>query len=338
MTVRDTSYESRRYRAWQTNSFGIPAEVMNFTHLPRPIPAAGQVSIAVECAGVNLPDLLLINGTHQLRPEPPFTPGREVVGRILETSSTGEWRCGTRVVARPLLPYGGYAEVTVARTKDLFPVPEDLEPTVAATLLVACLTSHVALHHRAGLQRGETVVVLGGAGGVGSAAIQLAKAAGATVIATAAGRARMAACQRLGADIVVDRHNDNLTAAIRDETRGRGADVIIDAVGGEVFDSARKALAFEGRAVLVGTSSGSAATLSGTAVLLRNQSIFGLHLGPYQDHAPAITRAAFEQLITLVEAGKLQPLIADVLPLSDALAGLERLQSGDVIGKLVLRI
>lgn len=329
---------SGSYRAWRARAFGEPSEVLELARLPRPTPAPDHVSIAVECAGVNLPDVLLVGGTYQLRPDPPFTPGREVVGRVVETPDLRRWPPGTRVVARPLLPHGGYAELTIARARDVFAVPDEVAAPDAAALLVTHLTAHVALHHRAGLRAGETVVVLGGAGGVGSAAIQLAKAAGATVVATAAGAQRVRACRSLGADVVVDRLLDDVPHAIREATGGRGAEVIVDAVGGDLFALARKALAWEGRAVLVGTAAGAGPTVDGTAVLLRNQTILGLHLGPYQDHAPEVTRTAFAELVAMVGARTVRPVIAEVLPLDRALTALERIRTGGVVGKLILRV
>jgi len=325
-------------RAWVAEDFGAVHEALTLQTVPRPRPAEGQVLIRIAAAGVNLPDAILLGGTYQVRPERPFTPGREVVGVVVESTDPTRIAAGQRVVARPLIRSGSYAEFTVARVVDCFPVDDEIPDVHAAVLLVTYLTAHVALHRRARLAQGETVVVLGGSGGVGSAAIQLAKAAGARVIASARGADRAQACRAIGADVVVDRDVDDLGSAI-DEATGRcGADVVVDTVGGTLFDQARRHLAWEGRAVLVGYASGESPKVQGASLLLRNQSVLGLHLGPYQDHLPDVTAAAFTDLRRLYAAGQLSPLIARVYPLEQAVDALSALVAGKVIGKVVLRV
>lgn len=328
----------RQGRAWQATGFGRHRNRLILVERPAPVPTPGRVVIEVEAAGVNLPDVLMVAGTYQLRPDPPFTPGREVVGTVIDTAPQDAALLGQRVVARPLLPHGGFAEVTVARTQDLFPLGDEVPATDAATLLVTYLTAHVALHERARLRAGETVLVLGGAGGVGSAAIQLAATAGARVVATSSNRERIAACHRLGAELVVDRGRDDPLAAVEEFTDGHGADVVIDPVGGALFGQARRALGWAGRAVLVGFASGELPELKANSILLRNQSVLGLHLGPYQDHAPQVTRAAFADLLRLHAAGELVPLVSAVHPLEDALVALDALEASTAIGNVVLHL
>ncbi|MEV5559272.1 NADPH:quinone oxidoreductase family protein [Nonomuraea wenchangensis] len=324
--------------AWRAARFGPHQDVLGLG--PRPLPRAreGFVVIEVEAAGVNLPDVLMVAGDYQVRPEPPFTPGREVVGRVVETAPGSSALLGRRVVARPSLPHGGYAEHTLARTQDLFPLDEHMDAREAATLLVTYLTAHVALHHRACVRAGESVLVLGGAGGVGSAAIQIARAAGATVLATASGPERLAVCRDLGAHVAIDRVHDDLIEVVRDASGGKGADVVIDPVGGDLFAVARRALAWAGRAVLVGFASGSPPPLKANGILLRNQSIHGLHLGPYQEHAPEVTQAAFRDLLRLHRSGGIKPLVSVVHPLGGVIDAMSAIKAGAVIGKIVIDV
>ena len=249
------------FEAWRVHELGDPSEVLRFEEVEAVPPGPGQVVVEVSACAVNFADTLLCRGTYQDKPPLPFTPGLEVCGRVVEVGPAveGARRApapGDKVLALPTLPHGGLATRALAAVSDTFAVPEDLDDTVGAALPVTYQTGWFGLHHRAGLEAGETVLVHAGAGGVGSAAIQLAKAAGARVIATAGGPEKVRLCRDLGADAAVDYRADDFVAATLDLTDGRGADVIYDSVGGDTFDRSRRCIAFEGRLVVVGFAGG----------------------------------------------------------------------------------
>jgi NADPH2:quinone reductase len=210
-------------RAWRVHELGEPEQVMSLDEIPVPEPGPGQSLVRVAAAGLNFPDLLVCRGDYQERPALPFTPGLEVAG-----TAVGGPRAGERVAAIASLPAGGLAEYVVVADGDLYPVPPLMPSTEAAVLLGTYLTSQVGLIRRAGLRAGETVLVHAGAGGVGSAAIQLAKAANAHVIATAGGPAKTEICRQLGADVVIDYDAEDFVEIVKQATDGRGADVVYD--------------------------------------------------------------------------------------------------------------
>jgi NADPH2:quinone reductase len=197
-------------------------------------------------------------------------------------------------------------------------------------------TGHVGLHRRAGLQAGETLLVHGGAGGVGTAAIQLGKAAGARVIATAGGPAKVEVCRRMGADAAIDYTADDFVPVVKELTDGRGVDVIYDPVGGDVFERSLKVVAFEGRVVLVGFTSGRFGQVATNHMLVKNYSVLGLHWGLYRHRDPAVIVAAYEALLALAAAGQIAPYVPEEVPLADAPAALDRLASRQTVGKVVV--
>jgi NADPH2:quinone reductase len=242
----------------------------------------------------------------------------------VEAGPGSTWRPGERVLVVAELPHGGFQERLTARDAQLYPVPESIAFETAAVLHVAYVTAHLALHARAALRAGETLLVHGGAGGVSSAAIQLARAAGAHVLATATGAEKAAACRRLGAEEALDLERiGDVAEAVRALTGGRGADVILDVVGGELFERSRRCVAFGGRIVVAGFTSGVIPQVPANHVLLRNYSVVGVHLAAYRREDPALLRRVHEQLLELLGAGRIEPAIHAVLPferLPDALA------------------
>src|SRR5215212_10149471 len=244
-------------RAWQVQRLGDPDQALQLVEVDEPRPEPGEVVIEVRAAALNFFDILLCRGEYQERPELPFTPGGEISGTVLETGEGTDLQIGRRVIATPPLPRGGYADKVAVPESSVFPIPESIPFEEAAALSISYQTSHVALHHRAQLESGETVLVHAGAGGVGSAAIQIAKAAGARVIATAGGPEKVEVCEKLGAEVAVNYKEENFVDVVKEATEGRGVDVIFDPVGGEVFDLSRRCVAFEGRIVVVGFTSGS---------------------------------------------------------------------------------
>jgi NADPH2:quinone reductase len=323
-------------RAWRVHQLGEPADVLTFETIDAPRPTASQVAIQVSAAALNFADSLLCLGTYQDKPPRPFTPGLEVAGTVLSAPASSSLAIGQRVIALPALPHGGLAEQTLASAADVFPIPDSLDDATAAALPVTYQTGWFGLHHRAGLRAGETVLVHAGAGGVGSAAIQLAKAAGATVIATAGGADKVRICLDLGADLAVDYRADDFVAVTNEATDGRGADVIYDSVGGDTFDRSRKCIAFEGRIVVVGFAGGRIADAPTNHLLVKNYGVLGLHWGRYRQLQPDLVQQCHDELIRLHAAGLIAPMIGAVRPLDQAATALTELTRRATIGKVVL--
>jgi NADPH2:quinone reductase len=217
-----------------------------------------------------------------------------------------------------------------------FPVPEGMPDEKAASLYLTYQTGYVGLHRRAHLQAGEVLLVHAGAGGVGSAAIQLGKAAGATVIATAGGERKVEVCRQLGADHAVDYTSEDFVPVVKDVTNGRGADVVYDPVGGDVFDRSRRCIAFEGRLVVVGFTSGRIPEAPANHVLVKNYSVVGLHWGLYRTYDPAVFGTVHEELGRLWAKGEIDPLVSQALPLTEAPQALKALAERSTVGKVVL--
>jgi NADPH2:quinone reductase len=323
-------------RAWQVRELGDPLDVLRLVEVEPPRPAPGQVLIEVRAGAVNFADTLLCTGTYQDKPALPFTPGLEVCGRVLAAPGDADLAPGQRVIALPALPHGGLAEQTVAEASDVFPVPDDMDDVTAAALPVTYQTGWFGLYHRARLAAGETVLVHAGAGGVGSAAIQLARARGATVIATAGGPAKVELCRQLGADIAVDYGSDDFVAVTTEATDGRGADVIYDSVGGDTFDRSRKCIAFEGRIVVVGFAGGRIADAPTNHLLVKNYGVLGLHWGRYRRLHPELVHRAHDELVQLHARGLVAPLIGSVRAFEEVPAALDDLAGRATTGKVVV--
>jgi NADPH2:quinone reductase len=315
-------------RAWRVHRLGDPSEVMSLDDVDQPTPGPGQVLVTVRAAALNFPDVLMAMGMYQEKPPLPFTPGVELCGEIVET--------GQRVLGSPSGGPGAFAEYALMDAAAAFPVPEGMPDEKAASLYLTYQTGYVGLHRRAHLQSGEVLLVHAGAGGVGSAAIQLGKAAGATVIATAGGERKVEVCRQLGADHAIDYTSEDFVAAVKDVTNGRGADVIYDPVGGDVFDQSRRCIAFEGRLLVVGFTSGRIPEAPANHVLVKNYSVVGLHWGLYRKHDPALFGTVHEELGRLWAKGDIDPLVSQALPLDQAPEALKALASRSTVGKVVL--
>jgi len=316
-------------KAWRVHELGSPADVLAFEDIDVPTAGEGQVLVKVAAAALNFPDLLMIAGKYQVRPPLPFVPGFELTGEVVAT--------GQRVIGGPAAGFGAYAEYAVLDADAAWPVPDGMPVEHAAALFLTYQTGHFGLHRRARLQAGEVVLVHAGAGGVGSAAIQLAKAAGATVIATAGGPEKVAVCLQLGADHAIDYLAEDFVGRVKEITGGAGADVIYDPVGGDVFDSSRKCVAFEGRIVVVGFTSGRMAEAPTNHALVKNYSVLGLHWGLYRTHDPSLIAEVHEDLTRLYAEGAIKPLVSQTLPLAEAPQALAALGRRETVGKVVLR-
>ncbi|MFE7853077.1 NADPH:quinone oxidoreductase family protein [Streptomyces sp. NPDC057403] len=314
-------------QAWQVHELGEPSEVMRLQDVQAPTPGDGQVLLKVRAANINFPDVLMARGHYQVRPPLPFTPGVEICG---------ETEDGRRVLANPALPYGGFAEYAVADAAALLPAPDSLDDAEAAALHIGYQTGWFGLHRRARLEAGETLLVHAAAGGVGSAAVQLGKAAGATVIGVVGGAEKAAVARELGCDVVVDRKSEDVVAAVKEATGGRGADVVYDPVGGEAYTQSTKVVAFEGRIVVVGFAGGSIPSPALNHALVKNYSILGLHWGLYNTKNPKLVLHCHEQLTELAARGAVKPLVSERVPLGEAAAAVQRVADGVTTGRVVV--
>ncbi|MFD3819960.1 NADPH:quinone oxidoreductase family protein [Streptomyces rubiginosohelvolus] len=314
-------------QAWRVHRNGEPGEVMRLEETDRPTPGDGQVLVEVRAANVNFPDALLCRGQYQVRPPLPFTPGVEVCGTTED---------GRRVLATPALPHGGFADYVVADEAALLPAPDALDDAEAAALHIGYQTGWFGLHRRAHLQPGETLLVHAAAGGVGSAAVQLGKAAGARVIGVVGGPDKAAVARELGCDLVIDRRSEDIVAAVKEATGGRGADVVYDPVGGDAYAKSTKCVAFEGRILVVGFASGVIPTPALNHALVKNYSVVGLHWGLYNTKDPAAVRACHEELTKLAEQGIVKPLVSERVAMAGAADAVQRVADGTSTGRIVV--
>ncbi|WP_203338061.1 NADPH:quinone oxidoreductase family protein [Nocardioides limicola] len=323
-------------KAWQVNALGEPAEVMRLVDVPDPTPGPGQLVVRVLASPANFPDALMCRGLYQVKPDLPFTPGVELCG---EVTSLGEgvtgFAVGDRVIGAAVMPHGGFAESAVMEVATTFAAPAALDDAQAASLYIGYQTGWFGLHRRAGIREGETLLVHAAAGGVGSAAIQLGKAAGATVIGVVGGDAKAAVARELGADIVVDRHSEDFVAVVKEATSGRGADVIYDPVGGETYQRSTKCIAFEGRILVIGFAGGDIQSAALNHALIKNYSIVGLHWGLYNLFDPAAVAECHADLTRLADAGVVRPLVSEKLELAAVADGVQRLADGSTVGRVV---
>ncbi|MBW5485378.1 NADPH:quinone oxidoreductase family protein [Streptomyces bambusae] len=314
-------------QAWRVHTHGEPHEAMRLEEVPGPRPGDGEVRLRVLAANVNFPDALMCRGQYQIRPPLPFTPGVEICG---------ETEDGRRVIANPALPHGGFAEYAIAPEAALLPAPDVLDDAEAAALHIGYQTGWFGLHRRARLQPGETLLVHAAAGGVGSAAVQLGKAAGATVIGVVGGKAKARTAEALGCDLVVDRTAEDVVGRVKEFTGGRGADVVFDPVGGNAYAASAKCVAFEGRILVVGFASGTVPSPALNHALVKNYSVLGLHWGLYAVKDPAAVLACHAELTRLAAEGAVKPLVSERVPLGGAADAVQRLADGTTTGRLVV--
>ena len=314
-------------------AFGPPSG-LTLEEVPAPRPGPGQVLIRVEASAVNFPDTLIVQGRYQVRPPLPFSPGGEVAGVVAEL---GEGAAGpppgTRVLA--MTGHGGFAEMAVASADAVVEVPADVDAVSAAALSYAYGTTLHALRDRAGLRPGETVLVLGAAGGAGLAAVQVAKLMGARVIA-AASAGKLQTCREAGADALVDYRQEGWRDTVRDLSGSGGVDVVYDPVGGPYSEPALRSLNWGGRHLAVGFAAGEIPRIPLNLPLLKGCGILGVSYGAFAKREPEANRALVGQLLTWVREGRLRPRISATLGLEDAAAALDALLARGVTGKIVL--
>lgn len=324
-------------RAWVVDALGEPNEVMTRAEVPVPAPGPGQVLVRVLAAAANFPDVLMCRGEYQVRPELPFTPGIELSGEVVRVGDgVSGIATGDRVLGGSMLPHGGFAEFALLDSSECFPAPAVLDDAEAASLYIGYQTGWFGLHRRARLRSGETLLVHAAAGGVGSAAVQLGKAAGAHVIAVVNGDAKADVARRLGADLVVDRSRDDFVDAVNTATSGRGADVVYDPVGGDTYARSTKCIAFEGRIVVVGFAGGEIQSARLNHALVKNYSVLGLHWGLYRSKDPVAIRECHEALVSMAREGVVSPLVGERVTFDRVPAAVQRLADGKTVGRVVL--
>ena len=314
--------------------FGPPSSLV-VSEVDEPVPGPGEVLVRVEACGVNFPDTLIIQGKYQQKPAMPFTPGGEVCGTVavLGEGVSGP-AVGTRVAA--LIPYGGFAEAVAIEAGRLVPVPEGVAPDAAAAICTAYGTVLHALEDRGALMLGETLLVLGAAGGVGMAAIQIGKLLGARVIAAASSMDKLEACRAAGADGLVNYTEEHWRDELRALTEDRGPDVVFDPVGGPYTEPALRSIGWRGRYLVVGFAAGEIPRIALNLALLKNCAITGVFYGEFVRREPANNRAMLARLFRWVADGQLVPAVSHRFPLEGAGEALDLLSGRRALGKLLL--
>ncbi|HEV7195213.1 MAG TPA: NADPH:quinone oxidoreductase family protein, partial [Pedococcus sp.] len=316
--------------AWQVAELGEPGEVLTLTEVPEPVVTPGHVRVRVRATALNFPDVLMVRGLYQVRPELPFVPGVEVCGEVVEVGSdVSGLAVGDRVVGTTAVPDGGLAQQCLMPARGTFQAPASLADAAASALTIGYQTAYVGLVRRAALAAGETLVVHAAAGGVGSAAVQVGKALGARVVAVVGSEAKAVAAHDAGADVVVDRSRDDFVSALKEAVGAGGADVVFDPVGGGAYDASTKVVAFEGRIVVVGFTSGQIPTPGLNHALVKNYSILGLHWGLYLQRDHSVATEAHAQLTRWAEAGVIKPVVSQQVPFGEAPSALRRLGAGE---------
>lgn len=322
-------------RAILCTANGKPADVLSPTDLPPPALGAGQVRIAVAAAGVNFADSLIVAGRYQDKPPLPFVPGLEVAGRVLEVGAGVDvCKPGDRVMA--VLDQGGFAEQAVADAQNVFVVPDDLDLVEAAGFPIAYGTSHHGLAVKGGLRAGETLVVLGAAGGVGLTAVEVGKAIGAKVIACAGGADKLQVALERGAFAGIDYKTENVRDRVKKLTGGAGADMVYDPVGGPMLEAGLRALKHGGRLMVIGFASGEVPAIPANLLLIKNLAVLGYYWGAWRKLDPASIRASMIELLDWWRTGRIRPHVSNRLPLDQAVEAIGLLTSRAATGKVVL--
>lgn len=321
-------------RAVVCTEFG-PIEALEVKEIELRPPGPGEARVKIEAAGVNFPDTLIVQGKYQVRPDRPFIPGAELAG-IVEAVGEGvvDLEPGAKVIG--MVGQGAFAEAVNVRTSRLMRRPSSMDAVTAAGFSMTYGTSMFALKQRAGLKPGETLLVLGASGGVGLAAVELGKAMGATVIAAASGAAKLEVAAAAGADHLVDYSRESLKDRVKEITGGRGVDVCLDPVGGDLLEDAVRASAWEGRVLIVGFAAGTIPRIPANLLLLKGCSLVGVFFGTFRDKDPEGNRQNFAQMFEWCKEGKLKPLISATLDISEVVKAFKILVGREAIGKLVL--
>jgi NADPH2:quinone reductase len=327
-------FEEYLMHAWLCNN-PVGVEELVWSELPTPTPAAGEVLLEIKAASLNFPDLLIVQNKYQMKPPLPFVPGAEYAGVVRALGAeVSHLKLGQHVAC--LSGTGGFATHTLAPAALCLPLPEDFGFVDAAAFIMTYATSHHALVDRAQLKAGETLLVLGAAGGVGTAAIQIGKALGARVIAAASSAEKCALCTSLGADATINYSQENLRETLKTLTAGKGPDVVYDPVGGDLTEAAFRSIAWRGRYLVIGFAAGPIPALPLNLALLKGASIVGVFWGDFAKREPRANAAMLQELVGWYTAGRIKPVIDMAMPMSDLKAAYARMGSRAVQGKLVL--
>lgn len=304
--------------------------------IDQPQPGDGQILVRVNAAGLNFPDLLIITGKYQFKPALPFSPGFEIAGTVEKLGpGVSRFREGQPVIAQ--VPAGGFAEFAVAEEAYAHPLPDSMSDEEAAAFPLVYQTSYFGLVYRGALEKGETVLVHSAAGGVGLAAVQIARALGAgRIIGTVGSDDKLAVVRENGADVALNYQTEDFVEVVKRETNGRGADVIYDPVGGEIGERSTKCIAFEGRLVIIGFTSGKFSNFVSNHILVKNYSVVGVHWGAYRHNKPAKIEQGWNELIELYKTGMLKPVIGGRFHMENVADAMEFLASRKAVGKIVL--
>ena len=320
--------------AWMCeNPIGVDA--LQWKEVPTPEPGPGQVRLAVRAASLNFPDILIVQNKYQFKPPLPFVPGSEYAG-VVEAVGTGVTQVMVGDAVAALAGTGGFGTHAIVPADKLLPLPPGFALEHAAAFAFTYGTSHHALMDRAALKAGETVLVLGAAGGVGTAAVQIAKAAGARVIAAASTTEKCELCKSLGADATINYSTDNVRDALKALTDGKGPDVVYDPVGGDLAEPVFRSIAWRGRYLVVGFAAGGIPALPFNLALLKGASIVGVFWGDFVKREPRANAASLAQLSAWYAEGKIKPVIDQLLPMSELHTAYARMSGRQVLGKVVL--
>jgi len=322
-------------QAWTVHKFGNYREQLVLEEHQRPEIGGSDALIKVRSIGINFFDLLAIAGKYQVKAPLPFVPGAEAAGEVVAVGDSCPLKVGERVMTSNA---GAYAEYMIAPQNATYRLPPKMAYEDAAAFQLIYQTSYFALVHRASLKKGEFLLVHGGAGGVGTAAIQIGKALGARVIATAGSPDKLEICRQCGAEFLVDYRRESFIEKVNEITAGRGVNVVYDPVGGDVFDQSTKCIAWEGRLLVIGFSSGRIPEIRTNKVLLKNISVIGLWWGNYRHHNPQLIEDTQERLYQMYSQGDIKPVIHSAIEFTELPAALELLENRKSYGKVVIKV
>jgi len=313
-----------------------PIDSLKYVDVDAPVPGKGEVRVNVKATGVNFPDGLLVQGLYQAKPERPFIPGMEFCGEI---ESLGEGvkhlKVGQRLICSSQ-KYGGFAEQAVVDARMVMPIPNEMSDQDAANIMCAHGTAHHALKQRAALKKGETLVVLGAAGGTGLAAVQIGKAMGAKVIAVCSSQEKLDIAKTQGADELINYKEQDLKSTLKELTGGKGVDVVYDPVGGDAFDACTRAMARNGRILVIGFASGRIPEIPVNLTLVKEYSVVGVFWGSFVMHEPMIFLQNMQELFAWYKEGKVSVVIDEVFSLSQTKDALAKVFNREVKGKVVV--
>jgi NADPH:quinone reductase len=320
-------------RAWLVEKITSDGE-MRLADVPTPTPSGDEALIRIEATGLNFLDTLVVRGQYQVKPPLPFSPGVEIAGTVAAIGPDSPYRVGDRLCAA--CNFGGFAEYAIAPRLGSEKLPPEINSRDAVALLTIYPTAHLALRNRAGVKPGDTVMVTAAAGGVGSATIQLAKHWGARVVVAAGSAEKVAICQDLGADFVINYRVEKLVETVRQMVGPDGVDIAVDSVGGDTAIDCLRCLAWGGRLVIVGFAGGKVADIPSNRLLLKNVAAMGVYWGEQKKRDPALTDAVMKEVFALYRAGAIRPLVRDVFGFGQAPEAIAALAARKTVGKVVI--